>query len=189
MGDLLSPATGVVTNLIGSVDDLLNGLTTDVLKLLSSLTQILNIPKGVNPLTFVQNLITQLEQIINQLLNKADGSGLPFSELVNDAEEIANGLAGDSTQIVDQLIELLHIPKSVNVENFIQHLIGQLEQLLQVILTAISRILNQLLDVTDQLKLNGIINDLKVVGLIQKLIFTLRLLLVVLQVANATGGL
>ena len=45
-----------------------SGLPIDINQILSQLTQLLNIPQGVNVVVFLQGLLGQLEQILQQVL-------------------------------------------------------------------------------------------------------------------------
>lgn len=92
LDSLLNPAERLLDDLIGNLgtdlSDLLNdvtGLVKDLLEALISvidqIVKVLNIPAGRDPLLFVQNLVSQLEPIVNQL-SGAVGSGV--NEVLDD---------------------------------------------------------------------------------------------------------
>jgi hypothetical protein len=92
LGNILKPVTGllngVVGNLVGDLNSLLKdvtGLVADLLKtliaIINQIVKILNIPAGQDPLAFVQNLVSQLEPIVNQLLGTVS-SGV--GEVIDD---------------------------------------------------------------------------------------------------------
>lgn len=88
LNSILKPVDNLVGNLGTDLGKLLNDVTGLVAKLLDELIQlidrlisVLNIPKGQDPLSFVQNLVGQLEPIVNQLLGTVS-SGV--GEIVDD---------------------------------------------------------------------------------------------------------
>lgn len=88
LNNILNPVTDLVGNLGTDLGKLLNDVTGLVAKLLNELIQIidqlisvLNIPKGQDPLSFVQNLVSNLEPLVNQLLGTVS-SGV--GEIVDD---------------------------------------------------------------------------------------------------------
>lgn len=88
LGSILKPVDSLVGNLGDDLGKLLKDVTGLVAKLLGKLIQIidrlvsvLKIPNGQDPLSFVQNLVGQLEPIVNQLLGTVS-SGV--GEIVDD---------------------------------------------------------------------------------------------------------
>jgi hypothetical protein len=79
LGNILGPVTGLVDGLVGNLTDDLSKLLKDVtglvaqllktlISIINQIVKVLNIPSGQDPLAFVQNLVSQLEPIVNQLL-------------------------------------------------------------------------------------------------------------------------
>jgi phage-related protein len=75
VGGAVNGVTGLLDDVLGNVEDVLSGLTSTVSQLLQQVVQILKIPSGTNPLSFIQNLINQLDNILAQLLGSV-GSGV-----------------------------------------------------------------------------------------------------------------
>jgi hypothetical protein len=88
LGDILKPVTGIVGNLGDDLGKLLKDVTglvakllKDLLKIVEQLIKVLGIPDGVDPLSFVQNLVSQLEPIVDHLLEDvSSGAG----EIIED---------------------------------------------------------------------------------------------------------
>jgi hypothetical protein len=91
LGSILNP----VTNLVGNLGDDLNELLKDVtgfvakllkllIKIIDDLVKVLNIPSGQDPLAFVQNLVSQLEPVVDQLLGTVS-SGV--GEIIDDVSQ------------------------------------------------------------------------------------------------------
>lgn len=100
LGNLLSSAdnlaNGVVGTLVSDLIGLLGSVTTIVANLLRTLISvvnqigsILNIPNGTDPLSFVQNLVSSLDPIVQQLLGTVS-SGV--GEVVDDVSQIPKSL-------------------------------------------------------------------------------------------------
>jgi hypothetical protein len=95
LGNILKPITGAVGDLVGNLTDDLSELLKDVtglvaallkelIKVINQLVKVLNIPSGTDPLAFVQNLVSQLEPIVNELLGTVS-SGV--GEIVDDVSQ------------------------------------------------------------------------------------------------------
>jgi transposase len=175
----------LIGGLVGTVSGLLNTVTKTVSDLLNStLPSILNIPSGTDPLSFVQQLIGQLDGIISQLLNGLGiGSGLPLDEILKDVEGLASGVVGDVSQLVQQLSQILNL-KDGNIVGALQQLIAALEKLLQQILQAVIKLLQELSGDLTNLDLSEVLANLQVFGLIQTLTQQLKTILALLQKAN-----
>lgn len=92
LGNILSPVddllNGAVGNLVGDLTGLLGSVTSAVSDLLQALisvinqiVSVLNIPNGTDPLSFVQNLVSSLNPLVQQLVG-AVSSGV--NEVVSD---------------------------------------------------------------------------------------------------------
>jgi hypothetical protein len=92
LNNLLKPVTGLVGDLTNDLSKILKDVTGLVEKLLkeliaiiNQLIKVLNIPNGQDPLAFVQNLVSQLEPIVNQLLGTVS-SGV--GEIIGDVSAL-----------------------------------------------------------------------------------------------------
>jgi hypothetical protein len=91
LGNILKPVDNLVGNLVDDLSGLLHdvtGLVAQLLKeliaIINQLVKILQIPSGQDPLSFVQNLVSQLEPLVDQLLGTVS-SGV--GEIVDDVSK------------------------------------------------------------------------------------------------------
>jgi phage-related protein len=104
------------------------------------------------------------------------GSGV--NEILDDVEDISSGLTGDLSQIRNQLITILNVPQGTS-------LVGFLTNLIQQILQAVSKLIEQLLgDLTNLSLLNEILANLQLASLLQTLVGSLQSILDTLKVSN-----
>lgn len=97
---------------------------------------------------------------------------------MDDVEDISSGLTGDLSQIRNQLITILNVPQGTS-------LVGFLTNLIQQILRAVSKLIEQLLgDLTNLSLLNGILANLQLASLLQTLVGSLQNILDTLKVSN-----
>lgn len=91
LGNILKPVDNLVGNLgndlgklLKDVTGLVEALLKELIKIINQLIGVLNIPKGQDPLAFVQNLVGQLEPIVNQLLGTVSSGVGKIVDDVND---------------------------------------------------------------------------------------------------------
>jgi len=161
---VVGSVTGTLDDLLGDVEGIVQGLTSTVSQLLQQVVTLLKIPSGTNPLVFIQNLVSQLDDILAKLLGTV-GSGV---------DNVVDDVTGNVDQILAQVAQLLNIPQTANLVGAIQQLLAQLEQILQQVLTVVSQLVKELLGQGGLLgDLVGTLNDVKLAVLLQKLVSTL----------------
>ncbi|KAI6184717.1 hypothetical protein M3Y97_00626000 [Aphelenchoides bicaudatus] len=173
LGNILKPVTGLVGNLIDNLSKLIQGLTGTIADLvnqlvaaLQQLTKVLNIPAGTDPLSFVQNLVKQLDPIVKQLLGTVS-SGVEGA--VGNVENTVNGVTGDLSQVLGQVAKILNLP--------VEGLVGALQDLVK----SLGSVLVQILELVQKL-LKELLTDLtKNIDLVSQLSFVNQLVGVVTQ--------